>query len=315
MATKPARERHVTPSERVGTRLDVALSASYPGTSRRKAREVIEKGQVTVDGALALEAGRAVGAGAAIVWDPNRKALSRARLSLPRLYEDEHLLVVDKPAGLLSVPTSEVAADEEDTVLARVAAYVQRLRPRAPYVGRVHRLDRETSGALVVALTPETRAGLIHLFREHRIERAYEALVVGTPREDAGTVDAPIRDTWVRGRRGVARGDEPASEARTRWRVVERFGDAARLEIRLETGRQHQIRAHLAHVGLPILGDRVYARHGAWRGPTVARPMLHACRLAFAHPATGSAIAVASPPPADFKEALDALRRRARQRR
>jgi 23S rRNA pseudouridine1911/1915/1917 synthase len=303
------------PTTRTGTRLDAALGALHPGMSRRKAREVIEKGQVTVDGTSVLEAGRAVDAGARIAWDPNRRALPRARLSLPKLYEDEHLLIVDKPAGLLSVPTSGAAAEAEDTVLARVTDYVRRLRPRAPYVGRVHRLDRETSGALVVALTPEARAGLIHLFREHRIERVYDALVAGVPRDDASTVDAPIRDTWMRGRRGVARGEEPASRARTHWRVVERLGQAARLAIRLETGRQHQIRAHLAHVGLPILGDRVYARQRSWPGPAVKRPMLHACRLAFLHPVTGRTVAVLSPTPADFARTLDALRHAARRQR
>jgi 23S rRNA pseudouridine1911/1915/1917 synthase len=111
----------------------------------------------------------------------------------------------------------------------------------------------------------------------------------------------------------VARGEEPASQARTHWRVVERLGRAARLEIRLDTGRQHQIRAHLAHVGLPILGDRVYARRRAWSEPAVKRPMLHACRLAFPHPVTGNAVTALSPMPADFARALDALRRLARQ--
>jgi 23S rRNA pseudouridine1911/1915/1917 synthase len=303
------------PANEVPIRLDLALSTSQPGMSRRKAREVIEKGQVTVDGALVQEPGRTVAPSAAIVWNPNRKALPRARLSLTKLYEDDHLLIVDKPAGLLSVPTADAAADAEDTVLARVAAYVRRLRPRAPYVGRVHRLDRETSGALVVALTPETRTGLIHLFRAHRIERVYDALVSGAPRADSGSVDVPIRDTWVRGRRGVARGEEAASEARTNWRVVERFSDAARLEIRLETGRQHQIRAHLAHVELPILGDRVYAPRRSGPGPKVARPMLHASRLAFVHPATGNRISATSPTPADFQQALEVLRRRSGQRR
>ena len=296
-------------------RLDVALSASQPGMSRRKAREVIEKGQVTIDGALVREPGRIVELSSAIAWDPNRRALRHARLALARLYEDEHVLIVDKPAGLLSVPTSEAAAGREDSVLARVMAYVGHLRPRAPYVGRVHRLDRETSGALAIALTPEARAGLIQLFRAHRIERLYEALVIGVPREDAGSVDAPIRDTWLSGRRGVAQGREPASEARTHWRVIERYGDAAHLELRLETGRQHQIRAHLAHVGLPILGDLVYAPRRAWSGPAVSRPMLHACRLAFTHPMTGSSVQAVSPTPADFSRTLEALRRRARRSR
>ena len=300
-------------AERAGTRLDLALSASHPGISRRKAREVIEKGQVAVDGVVVLEAGRSVGPGAQIVWDPHRKALSRVRLSLARLYEDEHLLVVDKPAGLLSVPTSAEGSASEDTVVARVAEYVRRLRPRQPYVGRVHRLDRGTSGSLVVALTPAARAGLIQLFRDHRIERVYEALVVGSPPAEAGVIDLPISDEWLRGRRAVARGDQPSTPARTRWRVVERFDAGARLELRIETGRQHQIRLHLAHIGLPIVGDRVYGRDT--RLPAaVARPMLHARRLAFVHPVTGIEVAVESPLPADFRGAVEALRRRSRRK-
>src|SRR3990172_7912894 len=122
-------------------RLDLLLIAAYPGLSRRKAREVIEKGQVTVDGELAREPGLKVEATAAILWDPNRKALSRLRLSLPRLYEDETVLVVDKPAGLLTLPSAP-GKEGEDTARGRVLDYVAKLHPHRPYVGVVHRLDR-----------------------------------------------------------------------------------------------------------------------------------------------------------------------------
>ena len=287
-------------------RLDVALIRAHPALSRRKAREVIEKGQVTVDGATSLDAGRSVAGPEQIEWNPNRPARRRARSSLPLLYEDAQILVVDKPAGLLSVPSSPEATDE-DTVLARVRDYVRHLRPRLPYVGLVHRLDRDTSGALAFALDPETRDALRALFRHHRIERRYLALVAGAPRGERGEVDLALRDEYEGGRRGVARAGEPARPALTRWRVVERFPAAALLEVELETGRQHQIRVHLAHVGLPVLGDRLYGKD-ATRLVAVSRQMLHAQRLGLTHPSTSQSLGVESPLPPDFEKALAALR-------
>jgi len=288
-------------------RLDLALIRLHPDLSRRRARGAIEKGQVTVDGTRVRQAGHEVAEGAEVAWDPHRKALARARCSLPILHEDEHVLVVDKPAGLLTVPTGPAVRDE-DTVLARVREYVSHLRPREGFVERVHRLDRDTSGAVAFALSREGRAGLIRTFRAHRIERRYLAIVAGTPRADRGVVDAPIRDAWVSGRRAVARDEEPQKPARTCWRVRERFSGAALLEVELDTGRQHQIRVHLAHVRLPVLGDRVYGT------PTVGRvaprrPMLHAWRLAFRHPVSGERVAVESPVPADLTRTVSRLRR------
>ena len=287
-------------------RLDRLLIRLHPSLARRKAREVIEKGQVTVDGELVREAGRDVGEEAKVVFDPNRRALRRVRSSLPLLYEDEHLLVIDKPAGLLTVPTAPGAL--EDTALGRVREYAHRLKPRGGFAERVHRLDRDTSGALAFALSRAARASLIRTFREHRIQRAYLVIVEGEPRADAGEIRAPLRDAWVSGRRAIARGDEVGIAARTSWRVIERFEGGALLEVELATGRQHQIRVHLAHVGLPVLGDPVYGRPS--RGPSPARrPMLHAFRLAFDHPVSGARVAVESRPPEDFRRALEALRR------
>jgi 23S rRNA pseudouridine1911/1915/1917 synthase len=175
----------------------------------------------------------------------------------------------------------------------------------------VHRLDRDTSGTLAFALDPAARAGLIELFRDHRIERRYLALVEGAPRQDQGSIEAPIADAYRGGRRRVARGAEPQSGAFTRYRVRERFPGAALLEVELRTGRQHQIRVHLAHVGLPILGDPVYRPPTAGRPPIEApRPMLHASLLGFLHPISGEPVRALSPLPADFLRALSALRRR-----
>jgi 23S rRNA pseudouridine1911/1915/1917 synthase len=291
-------------------RLDLLLVRHHPSLSRRKAREVIEKGQVSVDGRLVREPGREVAESAAVEFDPNRRALSRARCSLPVLYEDEHVIVLDKPAGLLTVPSAPGVHDE-DTALRRVQDYARRLKPRGGYAERVHRLDRDTSGALAFALSREARAGLIETFRHHRIERAYLAIVEGEPRSESGTIDAPLREAWVSGRRGVARPGEEQRPARTHWRARERLPGAALLEVRLETGRQHQIRIHLAHAGLPILGDPVYGRPARGR-PLARRPMLHAFRLAFAHPVTGERVSAESPPPEDFRQVLAGLRRRGR---
>jgi 23S rRNA pseudouridine1911/1915/1917 synthase len=289
-------------------RLDLALIAEHPELSRRRAREVIEKGQVTVSGVLVRSPGTDVGERAVLRWDPNRKALPRARLSLPLLYSDHDVIVVDKPAGLLAVPSAP-GLRGEDTALARAQDYVRRLS-RSPYVGVVHRIDRDTSGALAFALSPSARAGLRALFREHRIERRYAALVEGVPAADRGIVDRPIHDVYEGGKRRLARPGEPQSPAFTRWSVLERFARAALLEVELETGRQHQIRVHLAHLGTPILGDAVYRPEGAPPSPVrVRRQMLHARVLGFVHPLTGVAARVESPLPEDFARALGELRR------
>jgi 23S rRNA pseudouridine1911/1915/1917 synthase len=288
-------------------RLDVLLSR-HRGLARRKAKDVIEKGQVSVDGETVLEPGRVVLEGAVIHWNPHKKALSRARLSLPRLYGDESLVIVDKPAGLLTVPTSPDAVGE-DTVAARVADYARHLHPRHPYVGFVHRIDRDTSGALAFALTPDVRGALRTLFREHRIERRYAAIVEGVPKADTGLIDLALHDAYLAGKRRVARPGEPSRPALTRFSVVERFLGAALLEVELETGRQHQIRVHLAHLGLPILGDPLY-RPKDWHRSAlhVPRQMLHARLLGFVHPVTGEALRVESPLPGDFKRVLQELR-------
>jgi 23S rRNA pseudouridine1911/1915/1917 synthase len=292
-------------------RLDVALIKRHPELSRRRARDVIEKGQVTLDGQVVLEPGLDVAELAAILWDANRKARKKTRSAIPLLFEDEKLLIVDKPAGLLAVPTSPEAHDE-DTALARVMAYVAHLRPRRPYVGLVHRLDRDTSGALMFALDPETRKELISLVSTHRVERQYLALVRGEPKEEKGRVDLALHEEYEGGRRRVARPGEPARPAVTHWQVRERFPGAALLEVRLETGRQHQIRVHLSHAGHAVLGDRRYAPAAAeMPGLRVPRQMLHAERLGFDHPWTEDKVTAVSPIPADFETVLKALRRRA----
>jgi 23S rRNA pseudouridine1911/1915/1917 synthase len=285
--TRPIRER-----------LDQRLRREQPSLSWARLRAAIEKGQASVNGAEQRDPGAPVSPRDAVLLDLNRKAVRAARSRFERLYEDDHLLVLDKPAGLLTVPADREASPDDDTVLARVREYMERRRGSRGYVGPLHRLDRDTSGALAVALSRQAHEAGRELFGRHGFERHYLALVHGAPADDAGTIDAPIADTYVSGRRRIAVAGEAAHAAVTHFVVRERFGlRAALLELTLETGRQHQIRVHLQRLGHPVIGDRVY---GPAEGLPAPRQMLHAWRLAFPHPLTGVRIAVEAPVPADL---------------
>ena len=218
------------------------------------------------------------------------------------------MIVVDKPAGLLTMPSAPGRGEHEDSVLSRAREYARHKRGRQAYVGLLHRLDRGTSGAVAVALSRQAHAEGRLLFKTHRFDRTYLALVAGVPEPGDGTIDRPITADYRGGRREVAAGGAASLPARTHYHVREQFGtDAALVELTLETGRQHQIRIHLAWIGHPVLGDRVYgaARESAKR---TDRPLLHAWRLAFPHPLTGRRIAVEAPLPTDFRTRLRQLR-------
>jgi len=209
---------------------------------------------------------------------------------------------------LLSVPSGPGAATE-DTALLRVQEYASHLPGRrSGFVGVVHRLDRGTSGALAFALDPPTRQSLRALFRQHRIDRRYAALVEGAPEGDSGEIALPIRDAYVGGKRGIALPGEPSRPALTRWKVIERFRGAALLDVELGTGRQHQIRIHLAHAGHPVIGDETYRTVGAATPIAARRPLLHSRLLGFLHPQTGRSVRAESPLPDDFRRALATLR-------
>jgi len=230
----------------------------------------------------------------------------RDRLHL--LHVERDLVVVNKPAGLLTLPSAPGRAEHEDSLLARARTYARHKLGRRAYAGLLHRLDRGTSGALAIALSREVHAAGRLLFKSHAFDRTYLAVVRGAPDADEGTIAAPITSEYRDGRRRVATRADPALPARTHYRVRERFGArAALLEVTLDTGRQHQIRIHLAAIGHPVMGDRVY-------GPTAAsarpadRPMLHAWKLAFPHPLTGVHVSVIAPVPGDFQRALRNLR-------
>jgi 23S rRNA pseudouridine1911/1915/1917 synthase len=291
-------------------RLDHRLRELRPTLSWSKIRHAIEHGQVLVDGALERDPSASVGPSSAIDFDPGRRALPHARLELPRLYEDDEILIVDKPAGLLTVPTGGHARDSEDTVLRRVQAYARHLHGRWGYAGVLHRLDRDTSGALAVALSRDAHRLGRELFTHHEFNRWYLALVHGVPRHRRGTIDAHISNQYVSGRRRLVQNEREGRYAVTHYQIREVYDDAALLELRLETGRQHQIRLHLHSMGHPLFGERVYTDTDS---PLEARrQMLHAWRLEFPHPLRRGVISAEAPMPRDMAALCRRLTRSAK---
>ena len=302
-------------------RLDKRLKEANPDLSWRQIREAIAKGQVTVAGAIERDEAFETRDDAAVEINRNRPAQSRARANFEILHEDEHIIVLNKPAGLLSIPSSPDAGSSEDTVLKRVREYMAFKLGHKSYVGMLHRLDRDTSGSLAVALSKDAHAAGREMFKHHEFERHYLAIVQGIPDPPQGTIDAKISTGYRSGRRKLVDDDEEGLESSTDYRIKERLTTASLLELRLHTGRQHQIRLHLEQLGHPLLGERVYSEGDARQsrvGRTkveAKRNMLHAWTLAFPHPLTGKPIAVQAPLPEDFDSVLNKLRSRAEGRR
>jgi 23S rRNA pseudouridine1911/1915/1917 synthase len=288
-------------------RLDLAVCRAF-GLSRRGAREAVRSGRIDVDGAACDEPGRDVSEGAKIEFHPERPARHRVRTRLAVLAEDPDFLIVDKPAGLLTVPTSE---RESDTLLARVLDYLHHRFRRRPVAFVVHRLDKDTSGSVVFARTRPALHFLQDLFRRHEIGREYVALVEGAP-PDSGVFSEDLARDRPDLKRRVARAGQPGKRAVTRYRTLERLRGAALVSVELETGRTHQIRIHFASAGYPVIGDRVYGRAGR-ESPEVPRQMLHARRLSFAHPRTGAIVRVESGLPEDFTRVLGRLREKTKR--
>ena len=302
-------------------RLDKRLKEAHPDLSWRQIREAVAKGQVTVGGEVQRDEAFETRDDAAVEINRNRPAQSRARANFEILHEDEHIIVLNKPAGLLSIPSSPDAGSSEDTVLKRVREYMAFKLGHKSYVGMLHRLDRDTSGSLAVALSKDAHAAGREMFKHHEFERHYLAIVQGIPDPPQGTIDAKIATGYRSGRRKLVDDDEEGLESSTDYRIKERLTNASLLELRLHTGRQHQIRLHLEQLGHPLLGERVYSEGDARQsrvGRTkveAKRNMLHAWTLAFPHPLTGKPIAVEAPLPEDFDSVLNKLRSRAEGRR
>jgi 23S rRNA pseudouridine1911/1915/1917 synthase len=282
------------PSDRAGERLD-ALLAEELG-SRSRAQRLIEEGRVTVDGAVRPKRHR-VRTGEEIVVDEPVEPAAPEHVDVPYAvaFEDQHLVVVDKPAGVVVHP----ARGHETGTLAQSLQGAGGDPWRA---GIVHRLDRDTSGLLVVAKTEAAHRALKDLIQRREVIREYLALVIGRPPARSGTIDAAIgRDRRHRTRHSTDT-DDPR-DAVTHFELERALPAATLLRVRLETGRTHQIRAHFEAIGFPVAGDPEYGGEGAFG---LERQFLHAARLAFEHPLeSGCVVDVASPLPDDLQAALE----------
>ena len=297
--------RCAVPSELGGMRFDQALARLFPQYSRSRLQAWLKAGHIRLDGRSA-GARHAVTGGEQVVLEPppapNAIAPKAQRMPLKIVHEDADLIVVDKPAGLVVHPG---AGQPDGTLLNALLAHAPALAG-VPRAGIVHRLDKDTSGLLVVAKTVEAQAALVKQLADRSMRRIYLAVVQGDP-PAGGTIDAPLGpDARSRVRMAVTHRGKPA---RTAFRVVERFGRAALLECRLETGRTHQIRVHLQHIRHPLVGDSVY-RRGTRHGLAFPRQALHAAELTLVHPRTGQTMTWRAPLPKDMKRLLQELRDR-----
>jgi 23S rRNA pseudouridine1911/1915/1917 synthase len=285
--------------------LDAALARMFPEHSRSRLQAWLKAGLIRLDGA-AGDAKRKVLGGERIDFaavPPAPTFAAAEDIALPVVFEDDDLIVIDKPAGLVVHPGN---GNESGTLMNALLHHAPQLAA-VPRAGIVHRLDKETSGLLVVAKTLPAQTDLVRQLQARTVRRHYLALALGRVERD-GSVDAPIgRHPVQRIKMAVVRGGK---DARTHYHVVERFERATLLECRLETGRTHQIRVHLASIGHPLAGDPVYgkAKSGDSRLDAFRRQALHAWRLALRHPRRGEELAWESPLPADFAALLESLR-------
>jgi 23S rRNA pseudouridine1911/1915/1917 synthase len=279
-----------------GQRLDRFLA--QPVGSRSQAQALIDAGAVQVDGRAVLKS-HVVAAGEEVVVTPPSRPVAAVEVvpaPFTVAWEDEHLLIVDKPAGVVVHPARGHRTGTLSQALAGRAAGGE----DPGRAGIVHRLDRDTSGLLVVARTDDVHRALKAELSARRLRREYLALVDGRPAARTGTIEAPIgRDRRDRTLMSIDT-DEPR-EARTHFEIDRLLARAALLRVVLDTGRTHQIRVHLAAIGIPVAGDPQYGRAGAFG---LERQFLHAARLAFAHPVTGEELDVRSPLPGDLASAL-----------
>jgi 23S rRNA pseudouridine1911/1915/1917 synthase len=298
-----------------GWRLDRALADAVPTLSRERLKVLIRSGSVELEGhALRDPATKVRGEEALRVAVPEPTPAHNEAQDIPLtiVFEDEHLLVVDKPAGLVVHP----AAGNFDGTL--VNALLHHCGGSLSGIGGVarpgivHRIDKDTSGLLVVAKTDVAHEGLAKQFAAHSIDRRYLAIVNGVPRAAEGKVEAPLaRSAANRKKIAVVEGGR-GKRAVTHWKRLRVLKDAALVECRLETGRTHQVRVHMASIGHPLLGDPVYGRSGKTHGKILKelqfhRQALHAAELGFTHPVTKNRLSFSSPVPPDMQELFNAL--------
>ena len=298
-----------------GQRLDKAL-AEASGLSRERIKALLGEGRISLAGQVAHQPSFKPAAGTAFAIRVPEAVPAEAQaqdIPLAVVYEDEHLIVVDKPAGLVVHP----AAGNLDGTL--VNALLHHCEGQLSGIGGVarpgivHRIDKDTSGLLAVAKTDKAHEGLARQFVDHSIERAYLALVAGRPVPPSGTVTGAIARSNTNRKKMALVEDGRGKHAVTHYRTLETFADASLVECRLETGRTHQVRLHMASIGHALLGDPVYGRTPAQLRPLLnqlhfARQALHAAVLGFIHPVTGAALRFESKLPADMEGLLVELR-------
>jgi 23S rRNA pseudouridine1911/1915/1917 synthase len=292
-----------------GLRLDQALARLLPEHSRNRLQQWVRNGLVRLDGKPAIPSSRVRGGETLAVQiraDPARQPFQPERIALDIVHEDDSILVIDKPAGLVVHPGS---GNWSGTLLNALLAYAPQLAP-LPRAGLVHRLDKDTSGLLVVARTETAQTALVRQLQARTMGREYLAIVHGEVLR-AGTVDAPLgRHPVARTRMAVLARGRPAA---THYQPLEHHMHWSYLRCRLQTGRTHQIRVHLSSIGHPLIGDPLYrkGRAAVWL-PQAARDFprqaLHAARLSLSHPLTGKAMTWESPMPDDMQRLLEALR-------
>jgi len=303
-------------ADAVGWRLDRALAAAVPTLSRERLKALISSGAVAGPGGTPVRdpAARAVPGGAYVVAVPKpRPAHNEAQaIALDIVHEDDHLLVVDKPAGLVVHP----AAGNLDGTL--VNALLHHCAGRLSGIGGVarpgivHRIDKDTSGLLVVAKTDMAHEGLSAQFKCHSIHRLYTAIVAGLPKPSSGTVDAPLARSSANRKKMTVVEEGRGRRAVTHYRLVRPLRAAALVECRLETGRTHQVRVHMASLGCPLVGDPVYGRARSDHRELInrldfRRQALHAAELGFVHPVSKENLSFKSALPSDMQELLGAL--------
>ena len=298
-----------------GWRLDRALADALPTLSRERLKALIRSGAVETRGAAVRDPALKVKGGEALrvaVPEPTPAHNEAQDIPLTIVFEDDHLLVVDKPAGLVVHP----AAGNLDGTL--VNALLHHCAGKLSGIGGVarpgivHRIDKDTSGLLVVAKTDVAHEGLAKQFAAHSIDRRYLAILSGVPKSSGGIVDAPLaRSATNRKKIAIVEGGR-GKRAVTHWKRLDILRDAALVECRLETGRTHQVRVHMASIGHPLLGDPVYGRAGKTHSKLLSelgfhRQALHAAELGFTDPVTKNRLSFSSPMPADMQELKRAL--------
>ncbi len=306
------------PQDQTEQRLDRVLAAELTGRSRSKLQQWIRAGRVRVGGEVVTRPSHPVGGGAEVSVDPPPEDVATDAAGEPVeelvvLWEDRHLAVIDKPAGVVTHPNERYPRGTvADLARERWGALPTQQGEDRP--GIVHRLDRMTSGLLILALSEEAMVELMRAFREREVEKTYSALVHGVPRFDSEWIDAPILRVPRRERLRVGGSGEEGRPASTLIECRERFHGFAHIHAHPKTGRTHQIRVHLEHLGHPIIGDRLYGPRGALEvplppeAPCLLRQALHARSLRFRHPISGDPLAFDSPLPADMAALLEWLR-------